>query len=152
MTYPQYYAPNNYYQQSPFVNALQQTYQPQQQTQQTIGMKIIPVSNKDEANATPVDLVSGIPTFFYNKGTNEIYLKQFDVANGTAILKTYKEETAEQPKKETPNYKQDLNYIKDGIDGLYKLKDSIDDIRRLLDDDEEEEEEEVKPIKKARKK
>ena len=47
MAYPQYYAPNNYYQQSPFVNALQQTYQPQQQTQQTIGMKIIPVSNKD---------------------------------------------------------------------------------------------------------
>lgn len=151
MTYPMYQNPYympmaNPYQISPYVAALQQTYnaQPQQaqqtqqpQTQQqistqppimqpqsVIGSKILPVTNKEEATVAPVDLVQGTPSFFYNKSNGEIYLKQFDVPTGTAIFKVYGE--IAQPKEEVKehiqaDYSKEFQYISEGIDNLHRM-------------------------------
>lgn len=54
-----------------------QQYQQYNQPMQQQGYRMIPVTNEQEANATQVDL-SGNPIFFYNKGMNEIYIKQFN--------------------------------------------------------------------------
>lgn len=125
--YPQYFNP-----------ALQQavaTPQPQTQQQQITtqppimqpqnnGSRILQVSNREEATATPVDLINGTPTFFYNKGKNEVYLKQFDVPTGTATLKTFIEVVSEP---ETNNeqvhnvYEEELKTIREGVERLYGM-------------------------------
>ena len=139
-----------------FVNALQQNYgiqqpqlqpqtqqtqpQPQQQQQQqittqppimqpqinAISSRILPVTNKEEATVAQVDLINGTPSFFFNKSNGEIYLKQFDVSNGTAIFKTYNEiqPPAEEPKSEhktISNYDKEFNYLIEGVDNLHRM-------------------------------
>lgn len=142
MTYPNYmaqqpYYPNNMYSSHPnyFTNAMQQNYntQPQQNitnqapvTQPNVNStsKIILVSTKEEATGSPVDLVNGIPSFFYNKSNGEIYLKQFDVPNGTAIFKTYlqvKEPIKQDEEIHNINYEKELHYISEGIDNLHRI-------------------------------
>lgn len=137
---------------SHYANALQQQYatQQQQQSQQQNTNAVIPVSNKEEATATPVDLVNGTPTFFYNKGKNEIYVKQFDVQTGMATIKTFvKLEHDSKPENESKNnfdietYKKDINYLKSGIDSLHKML-----AENIL---EEETEEYIKPKRKGSK-
>lgn len=127
-----------------FVNAMQQNYnlpqqpqvqpQAQQQTittqppimqpQANVGSKIIPVANKEEATGTAVDLINGTPSFFYNKSNGEIYLKQFDIPTGKGIFKTYIEaQISEEPTKEvydTSVIEQKIDYLKEGIAGLYR--------------------------------
>lgn len=117
-----------------FVQAMQQNYgQPQQQQQittqppimtpQNNANKIIPVSNKEEATASPVDLVNGTPSFFYNKEKNEVYIKQFDVPTGKGIFKTFVEVQPmvdEQVPQINP-YEQELRYIREGVEGLYRI-------------------------------
>ena len=142
MTYPNYMAQNPYYQQNGmfnnphpnyFTNALQQAYAPQQ-NQQTIttqppilqpqGSKMVLVANKEEATGSPVDLINGTPSFFYNKSNGEIYLKQFDIPTGKGIFKTYAEIPVvdEQPTKDKSNpYEQELHYIREGVEGLYRM-------------------------------
>ena len=140
--YNPYYPNNNMYNQSHpnyFTNAMLQPYNnltqqqqatPQQQnitTQPPIlqpqGNKMIQVSNKEEATGASVDLIYGTPSFFYNKSNGEIYLKQFDVANGNAIFKVYGEI---QPIEEKPTvvenniYDKEFEYLKQGIAGLYR--------------------------------
>lgn len=112
-----------------YLNSYQyNTQQPQQTTQAQNITRIIPVSTKEEAIATPIDLVNGTPTFFYNKGTNEIYLKQFDVQSGTSTLKTFTQsERDNKPNSESKSefdintYRKDINYLKSGIDSLHKI-------------------------------
>lgn len=151
---------------------MQQAQVQPQQAQQTIttqppilqpnainGNKILAVANKEEATGAPVDLVSGTPSFFYNKSNGEIYLKQFDVASGTAIFKVYGE--IAQPKEDVKepvqavNYDKELHYIADGIDNLHRmqadLKQTIENLRTpdkfLYKEDEEIEEKPIKPKK-----
>ena len=104
------------------------TQPPIMQPQSMIGGKILPVTNKEEATVAPVDLLNGTPSYFYNKSNGEIYLKQFDVPTGTAIFKTYtvSEPTSEPVEKslepkDINTYKEDFRYLKDGIDGLYRV-------------------------------
>lgn len=149
------------YQASPFVAAMQQNYgnpiQPQvqpQQQQQTIstqppilqqqtGIKIIPVSNREEATGTPIDLVNGTPTFFYNKSKNEIYLKQFDVPTGTAVFKTYGEmQIIEEPVEQQNDYKKELHYISEGIDNLHRMLANLQPKEEVI---------EIEPEKKGKK-
>lgn len=122
-----------------FVQAMQQNYgQPQQtQNQQQIttqppimqpsasGSKIIPVSNREEATGTAVDLVNGTPSFFYNKSNGEIYLKQFDIPTGKGIFKTYIEtqpEIEETPEQQpVHNYDKEINYLIHGMDNLHRM-------------------------------
>lgn len=123
-----------------FVQAMQQNYgQPQQQAQNqqqittqppimtpsNSGSKIIPVSNKEEATGTAVDLVNGTPSFFYNKSNGEIYLKQFDIPTGKGIFKTYVEiqPEIEEPKEQQTviNYDKEINYLIHGVDNLHRM-------------------------------
>ena len=157
---------NPYLYPSYFANTMQQTYGnpvPQQQQQQQnqnntqqqsistqppilqprINSYIIPISNKEEATAAQIDLINGTPSFFYNKGKNEIYLKQFDTQNGTAIFKTYGElQPTEEPlnnvstQTDINRYDEELTYIKNGIDGLYRM---LSDIQKQNEEDIEEE-------------
>lgn len=125
--YPQY-----------FNSALQQavsTPQPQSQQQittqppimqpQNNGSRILQVSNREEATATPVDLINGTPTFFYNKGKNEVYLKQFDVPTGTATLKTFIEVVSEPESNNEQSqhniYEEELKTIREGVERLYGM-------------------------------
>lgn len=175
MTYPMYQNPyympvGNPYQVSPYVAAMQQVYnqqqqpQVQQQQQQTqaqqqittqppimqpqtiIGSKIMPVTNKEEATVAPVDLVQGTPSFFFNKSNGEIYLKQFDVPTGTAIFKVYSEtvQPVEEKIAETPqiNYEKELNYICSGIDSLHRM---VDDLQNRFVTKENEEVIDIEP-------
>ena len=157
MTYGNYMGQNGYYQypqlnQYPnhFVNAMQQNYglpqqpqvqpQAQQQTittqppimqpQASVGNKMNFVSNREEATASPVDLINGAPSFFFNKEKNEFYLKQFDVPTGKGIFKTYIEaQTSEEPTKEVYDpsiIEQKIDYLKEGIAGLYRKLEQMD--------------------------
>lgn len=94
-----------------------QAYQPAQ----TYQLKMTPVSNIEEANATPVDTLNGFPSFFYNKAQNEIYMKQFNNVSGGAIFQIYKLQTAENPTKSVDPYEVQFRAINEKIDGLYSL-------------------------------
>lgn len=145
------YYQNNMYNPHPsyFANAMQQNYgnttqqqptqQQQQSQQQTISTqppilqtvnnsKITPVSNKEEATGATVDLIYGTPSFFFNKSNGEIYLKQFDVQNGNAIFKIYKEiQPVEEPQKailskdDIKDYEPEFQRLNDGIDSLHRM-------------------------------
>lgn len=126
-----------------FVHAMQQNYgqpqpqQNQQQNQQQIttqppimtpsasGSKIIPVSNREEAIGSAVDLVNGTPSFFYNKSNGEIYLKQFDIPTGKGIFKTYIETQPEieetKDQQVIINYDKEINYLIHGVDNLNRM-------------------------------
>lgn len=71
----------------------------QHQPQRFSGLKIIPVSNIMEANATPVNDLE--PVFFFNRAENVIYKKQID-NTGAAPIQTFKMEILEQTPKENP--------------------------------------------------
>ena len=58
--------------------------------QPQVQFKTIPVTNRNEADAFIPD-VNGSPLFFFNRGSNEIYLKQLDLQTGLAIFKEYVE-------------------------------------------------------------
>lgn len=94
----------------------QQAYQPPQ-----FQFKMMPVSNIEEANATPVDTLTGMPSFFYNRASNEIYMKQFNSNSGGAIFNTYKLQTISDPVKKADPYEAQFKAINEKIDGLYSL-------------------------------
>lgn len=92
--------------------------------QQNTGFKTIPVSNADEANATQADL-SGNPIFFFNKAKGEIYLKQLNLQDGSAIFQTFKliqvptmnENTLQSINLSEEQYKA----LNDKLDALYSM-------------------------------
>lgn len=98
---------------------LMQMEQQYPQFSQPIGFKVVPVANIEEANASQVDL-NGNPVFFYNKGKNEIYVKQFNLQTGLADFYTFSkvEATEEVPQIVT---KEDVKLINEKIDGLYSI-------------------------------
>lgn len=112
-------------QQTPYTQPLQplQPYN-QQYTQQNRFLKMIPVTNRVEADSTQVDY-SGTPTFFYNQTTGEIYKKQFDIQTGLATFQEFKRiepselaETKETTYLDMETYKRDYDALYGKIDGL----------------------------------
>lgn len=108
------------------ITQMEQQYFPpaiQQSIQQ--GFKIIPVANIEEANATPVDTLNDIPSFFFNRAKKEIYLKQYNSQTGLPIFEIF--QLAQKPtehiseKKQTNTYEKDFKALNDKIDGLYSL-------------------------------
>ena len=104
-------------------------YYPQQQqfNQFRQQLKMIPVTNRAEADSTQVDY-SGTPTFFYNQSTGEIYKKQFDIQTGLATFQEYikSEPSVHAETKETiyldmETYKEDYNALMGKLDGLYSI-------------------------------
>lgn len=85
------------------------------------GYRTMLVSNVEEANASQIS-TDGQPTFFYNKGKAEIYLKQFDINTGGAIFQRFQlatmpvNESNEQ--KTTDVYSDRLNSIESKLDSL----------------------------------
>lgn len=135
MSYPYYQYPN-YYANYGMPQQTITTQPPIMQPQMSV-TKMIPVSTREEATGTPVDLVSGSPTFFYNKSNGEIYLKQFDVPKGTAIFKVYKE-AIESPRNDVISggninpYEKEFKHINEGIDSLHRL---LQDMKEVKDDE-----------------
>lgn len=91
---------------NPMMNAQQRV----NYMEQPQGLTTLPVTSVDEANAYRVD-INGTPTFFYNQGKGEIYLKRTNVQTGMADFIVFKkEEVIEQP----DNFK----VINDKLDAL----------------------------------
>ena len=105
------------------------------------GFKVVPVTNIEEANASQVDL-QGNPVFFYNKGKNEIYLKQFNINTGLADFYVFAK--AERPLsdvKPVPSvntYEKDFKALNDKLDGLYALlkPEEIKQVKKGVKNDE----------------
>ena len=118
-----------------------------QNLQQNV-LRMFAVTNKEEANATPVDF-NGVPTFFYNQSTNEIYKKQFDINSGLAVLQEFKKnEPIPEPglKENTLQninpYEKDFKALNTKIDDLQKTFESYIDSQQINHD--------VKAVKNAK--
>lgn len=90
---------------------------PQYQQQRINFLKIIPVSNIMEANATPVNDLE--PVFFFNRAENVIYKKQID-NTGAAPIQIFKLETIEETQKENP-IETKLNLIDERLNSIETL-------------------------------
>lgn len=90
---------------------------PQYQTQRYSGLRIIPVSNIMEANATPVSDLE--PVFFFNRAENVIYKKQID-NTGAAPIQVFKLEIQEQTSQENP-IESKLNLIDERLNTIEEL-------------------------------
>lgn len=85
------------------------------QNQQNVHLKVMLVSNEEEAKATPADL-NGNPTFFYNKSANKIYLKQINPQTGAAPLQIFNAE----PPTTTQEKPSEYEMIIQGLNGIYR--------------------------------
>ena len=91
------------------------------------GWRIIPVSNIEEANATPVDL-SGNPLFFFNRATKEIYMKQLDQTGAAPLISFTLKPQEQQIKLSQEQTKPAYDFQND----LRKLNNKVDDIYKVL--------------------
>ncbi len=86
--------------------------------------KALPIANEAEMNNYTVDF-NGMPTYFHNQATNEIFVRQFDFRTGlTTTQKFVKSEPSSKPNLESKEennidlYKEELDAIYGKIDGL----------------------------------
>lgn len=91
------------------------------------GWRILPVSNIEEANATPVDL-SGNPLFFFNRATKEIYMKQLDQTGAAPLISFALKPQESQIKLSQEQTKPVYDFQSD----LRKLNDKVEEIRKIL--------------------
>lgn len=109
---------------SQFANQLVNGNQQQTQTTQSIPLRVLLVSNEEEAKATPADL-NGNPTFFYNKSANKVYIKQINPQTGAAPLRIFNAEPMPDTNIKTqPDElmtEQHYNTIIEGINGIYRM-------------------------------
>lgn len=117
---------------------VQQPMQQQQVQPQAVNYVAIPVANIEEANAYRVDL-NGTPTFFYNVGKNEIYLKRTNTQTGAAdffVFAKQEQQISEVDEKKNINtYEKDFKALNDKIDGFSS---KIDDLYSLLQEKTQE--------------
>ena len=90
---------------------------PQYQQQRMNFLKMIPVSNIMEANATPVNDLE--PVFFFNRAENIVYKKQID-NTGAAPTQMYKLEISDETQKENP-IETKLNLIDERLNSIEEL-------------------------------
>ena len=100
--------------------------QPQYRPQQVF-YKALPVTSEAEMNTYTVDF-NGMPTYFHNQATNEIYVKQFDIRTGLTTTQKYiKFEHDSKPVSESKEeinkniYEEDFNALNERLDGLERL-------------------------------
>lgn len=114
---------NPYYQPYNRMSNMEQNYNFTPSVQQQ-GYRMVAVSDVAEANATTVDK-NGLPTFFYNKSKNEIYLKALDVNTGGAIFQKFSLATMPINESKGQNdkdvYSDKLNSIEGKLDSLALL-------------------------------
>lgn len=123
----QQFIPNYGFGYNPMMTPQQRVSQFEQQypqLAQQINFVTIPVSNVDEANAFRVDL-NGTPTFFYNAGKNEVYLKRTNTRTGFADFITFgkleQSRSDVKPKTDINTYEKDFKALNDKLDNLYSL-------------------------------
>lgn len=106
---------------NPMINAQQRLNQIESQfvQQQTQTFNIIPVTSVEEANAYRVDLY-GTPTFFYNAGSNEVYLKRTN-QTGLADFIVFKRVEVEVETEKEDNFKI-INEKLDNLQNLLEVK------------------------------
>ena len=106
---------------NPMINAQQRLNQLESQfvQQQTQSFNIIPVTSVEEANAYRVDLY-GTPTFFYNAGSNEVYLKRTN-QTGLADFIVFKRVEVEVEVEKEDNFKI-INEKLDNLQNLLEVK------------------------------
>ena len=101
---------------------MEQQFIPQQQSQ--INFKAIPVTNREEANATPVD-INGTPTFFYNQAKSEVYIKRVNLNTGLAEFLIFGR--LEEPLSEVNvpvnsfSYEKDFQALNEKLDTLHSI-------------------------------
>ena len=101
-------------------------YNPVPPQQPQIQFKTIPVTNKNEADAFIPD-VSGSPLFFFNRGTNEIYMKQLNLQTGLAVFKEFAEKPAAQVAPAIT-----IEVLNQKIDSLTEVNVKVHQFRQLL--------------------
>ena len=101
-------------------------FQPQYRPQQVF-YKALPVASEAEMNTFTVDF-NGMPTYFHNQATNEIYVKQFDIRTGLTTTQKFikfegdsKPNLASKDKEDINTYKNELNAIYGKLDGLEEI-------------------------------
>lgn len=88
--------------------------------QQFKGYSIIPVTNEQEARAAQIDIMNGIPSFFYNQNQGEIYLKQIN-QYGKADFIRFSKQSMPTIEEQKPINNDVLAELNKKIDGLYAL-------------------------------
>lgn len=95
-------------------------------------LRVLVINTAEEANRIPAD-INGSPLFFYNKNTNEIYVKQFYIGTGITTFDKYikfegdsKPNNEEKKENDINIYNDKFNAINDRLDGLQKQLDSFD--------------------------
>lgn len=86
----------------------------------SIPYRVMPISNIEEVNRTPVDF-NGSPTYFHNQTNNEIYVKQFDVRTGLSNLQVFKRQV--ETDKDINPYERKFEAINQRLDALAELFD-----------------------------
>lgn len=118
---------------NPYMTPQQRLYQMEQQYPQLAQPQIaqpslstlttVPVTNIEEANAFRVDL-NGTPTFFYNAGKNEVYMKRTNTQTGLADFMIFAKTNTVAVEEKTntfEGYEKKLEELSEKIDGLYNL-------------------------------
>ena len=117
------------YMEQQYPQLAQQPMQQPMQQQNNQELITIPVTNVDEANAFRVN-PNGTPTFFYNAGDDEIYLKKTNRETGKADFQIFKIQKQVQQQQHTvqtqenittSNFEKELKMLNDKVDGLYSL-------------------------------
>lgn len=100
---------------------------PQQFRSQQAFYRALPVMSEAEMNTYTVDF-NGMPTYFHNQATNEIYVKQFDIRTGLTTTQKFikaegnsKPNLESKPEKDISTYKNELNAIYGKLDGLEEI-------------------------------
>lgn len=115
-----------------------QNYLQQPQFARPMFYKALPIANEAEMNNYTVDF-NGMPTYFHNQATNEIYVKQFDIRTGlTTTQKFVKFEPSSKPNLESKEennidlYKEEFEALNGRLNGLEKMIENLnkkDDIK-----------------------
>lgn len=111
----------NYMNYNPMATPQQRLMQLEQQQQFNRGFSIIPVTNEQEAYAAQIDILSGMPSFFWNQNAGEIYLKQINQYGKADFIKFAKQNEPvlnENVSKNTNTYEEDFKALNAKIDGL----------------------------------
>ena len=121
-----------------------QNYLQQPQFVRPMYYKALPIANEAEINNYTVDF-NGMPTYFHNQATNEIYVKQFDIKTGlTSTQKFVKFEPASKPMAESKcENKKDI--YKDELDAIYGKLNGLEEVIKKINKNDD-----IKGVKNAK--
>ena len=121
-----------------------QNYLQQPQYARPMFYKALPIANEAEMNNYTVDF-NGMPTYFHNQATNEIFVRQFDFRTGlTTTQKFVKYELTDKPENENKE-ENNKDVYKEELDAIYgKLNGLEETIKKLNKNDD------IKGVKNAK--